>query len=217
MLRSPAHPRQDSRLVTILDGQSVLAIVRFRAPCDLAAVFGAIRRGGIGLVEVTADTPGALEAVRASAIAGTPVGAGTIRSVGQARAFAEAGAAFLVSPGVSVDVVRVSVERRIPAVPGALTPTEISTAMDAGATAVKLFPARLGGPDYLRALRGPFADVAFVPTGGIEIEQVRSWLDAGATAIGLGSALVGSDPPRGAGDIQALTDRAGRAAELARG
>ena len=145
------------------------------------------------------------------------MGAGTIRSIGQAHAFAEAGAAFLVSPGVSVDVVRMAVERRVPAVPGALTPTEISTAMDAGATAVKLFPARLGGPEYLRALRGPFADVAFVPTGGIEIDEVRSWLDAGATAIGLGSALVGSDPPQAAGDIEALTDRAGRAVEVARG
>lgn len=217
MLRSPPHPVKTADIVTILDGQSVLAIVRFRAPCDLAAIFGAIRRGGIGLVEVTADTPGALEAVRASAIAGAPVGAGTIRSVGQARAFAEAGAAFLVSPGVSVDVVRMAVERRVPAVPGALTPTEISTALDAGATAVKLFPARLGGPDYLRALRGPFADVAFVPTGGIEIDEVRSWLDAGATAIGLGSALVGSDPPQTAGDMEALTDRAGRAVEVARG
>ena len=202
--------------MTIFDGQPVLAIVRFRARCDLAAVFGAIRRGGIGLLEVTADTPGALDAVRASAMAGTPVGAGTIGSVEQARAFAEAGAAFLVSPGVSADVVRIAVERRVPAVPGALTPTEISTAVDAGATAVKLFPARLGGPDYLRALRGPFPTIAFVPTGGIEIEAVRSWLDAGATAVGLGSALVGSDPPQVAGDIEALTDRAGRAAELAR-
>ena len=110
MLRSPPHPVKTADIVTILDGQSVLAIVRFRAPCDLAAIFGVIRRGGIGPIEVTADTPGALEAVRASAIAGTPVGAGTIRSVGQARAFAEAGAAFLVSPGVSVDVVRMAVE-----------------------------------------------------------------------------------------------------------
>jgi 2-dehydro-3-deoxyphosphogluconate aldolase/(4S)-4-hydroxy-2-oxoglutarate aldolase len=217
MLRSPPHPVKTTDIVTILDGQSVLAIVRFRAPCDLATVFEAIRRGGIGLVEVTADTPGALEAVRASAIAGTPVGAGTIRSVGQARAFGEAGAAFLVSPGVAPVVVRTAVELGVPAVPGALSPTEISTAMDEGATAIKLFPARLGGPEYLRALRAPFADVPFVPTGGIEIGDVRSWLDAGAASVGLGSALVGSDPPPAGVGLEALTDRAARALELAKG
>jgi 2-dehydro-3-deoxyphosphogluconate aldolase/(4S)-4-hydroxy-2-oxoglutarate aldolase len=143
------------------------------------------------------------------------VGAGTIRSTTEARAFGEAGASFLVSPGVMPEVVRVAVELGIPAVPGALSPTEIATALGAGATAVKLFPASLGGPGYLRALRGPFPDVRFVPTGGIEPTDVRSWLDAGATCIGLGSALVGATPPAGPGDLRALTERARRIVQLA--
>lgn len=202
--------------MTILDADPILAIARFRTRAALAEVFDAIRRGGIGLVEVTADTPGALEAVRAAAAAGAPVGAGTILSVEAARAFAEAGAAFLVSPGVRVDVVRAAVELGIPSVPGALSPTEIATAIDAGAEAVKLFPAGFGGPDYLRSLRGPFARVAFVPTGGIRPDEVGSWLDAGAACVGLGATLVGSSPPSTDRELESLVERVRRASELAR-
>ena len=99
-------------------------------------------------MEVTADTPGAIDAVRRAARGGAPVGAGTIGSATDVHAFGEAGAAFLVSPGVTPEVVRVAVELGIPAVPGALSPTEIATAQRAGATAVKLFPASLGGPSF---------------------------------------------------------------------
>jgi len=166
-------------------------------------------------VEVTADTPGAIDAVRRAARAGAPVGAGTIGSATEAHAFGEAGAAFLVSPGVTPEVVRVAVDLGIPAVPGALSPTEIATAQRAGATAVKLFPASLGGPGYLRVLRGPFSDVRFVPTGGIELADLRSWLDAGATCVGLGSALVGPTPSATPGDLRALTERARRVVQLA--
>jgi 2-dehydro-3-deoxyphosphogluconate aldolase / (4S)-4-hydroxy-2-oxoglutarate aldolase len=202
--------------MTIFDAHPILAIVRFRGPAPLDEVFDAIRRGGVGLVEVTADTPGALEAVRAAAGSGAPVGAGTIGSVGDARAFGEAGAAFLVSPGVKVDVVRAAVELGVPAVPGALSPTEIATAVDAGADAVKLFPAGLGGPDYLRALRGPFSRVAFVPTGGVRPDDVESWLGAGAACVGLGGTLVGSTPPATDRELASLVERVREAAERAR-
>jgi len=113
------------------------------------------------------------------------------------------------------EVIRVAVELGIPAVPGALSPTEIARALSAGATAVKLFPASLGGPGYLRVLRGPFSDVRFVPTGGIELADVRSWLDAGAACVGLGSALVGASSPASSADLRALTERARRAVQLA--
>jgi 2-dehydro-3-deoxyphosphogluconate aldolase / (4S)-4-hydroxy-2-oxoglutarate aldolase len=201
--------------MTIFDAHPILAIVRFRGPAPLDEVFDAIRRGGVDLVEVTADTPGALEAVRSAAGSGAPVAAGTIGSVGDARAFVEAGAAFLVSPGVKVDVVRAAVELGVPAVPGALSPTEIATAVDAGADAVKLFPAGLGGPDYLRALRGPFSRVAFVPTGGVP-DDVESWLGAGAACVGLGGTLVGSTPPATDRELASLVERVREAAERAR-
>jgi 2-dehydro-3-deoxyphosphogluconate aldolase / (4S)-4-hydroxy-2-oxoglutarate aldolase len=202
--------------VTILEADPILAIVRYRDPAALDEVFDAIRRGGVGLIEVTADTPGALEAVRAAAASGSPVGAGTIGSAEDARAFADAGAAFLVSPGLSVDVVRAAAERGVPAVPGALSPTEIATAIDAGADAVKLFPAGLGGPDYLRALRGPFSRIAFLPTGGIRPEDVGSWLDAGAACVGLGGTLVGSTPPETDRELAALAERVRAATDRAR-
>jgi len=194
----------------------ILAVVRFREPADLDAVLEALRAGGVELLEVTADTPGALETVRRSAEAGRPIGAGTIRSAGQARAFGEAGAAFLVSPGTNAEIVRTAMELGIPAIPGALSPTEIASALDAGATAVKLFPASLGGPAYLRVLRGgPFPDVDFVPTGGVGIEELTAWLEAGAACVGLGAALVGASPPsRSAGELERLTARARRAVEL---
>ena len=201
--------------MTIFEGQPLLAIVRLREPSPIGEIVDALRRGGIGPVEVTAETPGALEAVRAAAAGGRPIGAGTIGSVAEANTFAEAGAAFLVSPGVNVDVVRAAVELGVPAVPGALSPTEISTAVDAGAEAVKLFPAGLGGPDYLRALRGPFASVAFVPTGGIGRGDVEAWLDAGAACVGLGSTLIGSAPPSTDRELEALAERARDAAERA--
>src|SRR5262245_37047982 len=216
MLRSPPRSSQGTRTVTIFDAEPILAVVRFRIPAALDEVFEAIRRGGVGLVEVTADTPGALEAVRAAASRGTPVGAGTIGSVADARAFAQAGAAFLVSPWVRVDVVRAALEFGVPSVPGALSPTEIATAIDAGAHAVKLFPAGLGGPDYLRALRGPFSRVAFVPTGGVRPEEVETWLEAGAACVGLGSSLVGSTPPASDLDVEALVERVRDAAARAR-
>jgi len=194
----------------------ILAVVRFREPADLGAVLEALRAGGVELLEVTADTPGALETVRRSAEAGRPIGAGTIRSAAQARAFGEAGAAFLVSPGTNAEIVRTAMELGIPAIPGALSPTEIASALDAGATAVKLFPASLGGPAYLRVLRGgPFPDVDFVPTGGVGIEELTAWLEAGAACVGLGAALVGASPPsRSAGELERLTARARRAVEL---
>jgi len=202
--------------VTIFEAEPIVAIVRYRTPTALDEVFDAIRLGGIRLVEVTADTPGALEAVRAAAESGVAVGAGTIASVEAARAFAEAGAAFLVSPGTKADVVRAAVELGVPAVPGALSPTEVAAAVDAGADAVKLFPAGLGGPDYLRALRGPFSRVAFVPTGGIRPEDVGSWLDAGAACVGLGASLVGSAPPSNDQELSALVRRVRDAADHTR-
>ena len=137
------------------------------SPCDLGAVVDALRAGGIRSIEVTADTPGALDEVGRARGEGAPIGAGTIRTLEEARAFADAGARFLVSPGLVPEIVREGLELGVPTIPGVLSPTEIVAAVAAGADFVKLFPASLGGPGYLAALRGPFPDVRFVPTGGI--------------------------------------------------
>ena len=195
----------------------VLAILRYREPCDLGAVVDALRAGGIDAIEITADTPGALEAVATAREAGAPVGAGTIRTVEEVRTFAGAGAAFLVSPGLVPEIVREGRKLGVPAVPGVLSPTEVLGAVAAGTSTVKLFPARLGGIGYLAALRGPFPDVRFIPTGGIAIGDVARWLEAGAACVGLGSALAGDAAPRTRSDLERISDDARRAVDLAGG
>ena len=195
----------------------VLAIIRYRESCDLGAVVDALRAGGIRSIEVTADTPGALDEVGRARREGAPIGAGTIRGVEEARVFADAGAGFLVSPGLDPEIVREGLERGVPTIPGVLSPTEIMAAVAAGTNVVKLFPASLGGPDYLASLRGPFPDVRFVPTGGIAVSDVPTWLAAGAVCVGLGSSVVGGAAPRTRADLDRITSEARRAVELAGG
>ena len=195
----------------------VLAILRYREPCDLGAVVDALRAGGIRSIEVTADTPGALDEVRRARREDAPIGAGTIRTSEEARAFVDAGAGFLVSPGLVPEIVRAGLEGGVPTIPGVLSPTEIMTAVAAGANVVKLFPASLGGPGYLAVLLGPFPGVRFVPTGGIAVSDVPAWLEAGAVCVGLGSSLVGGSAPRTRADLDLITAEARRAVELASG
>jgi len=203
--------------VSPFEDDRVLAILRYRETCDLGAVVDALRAGGIRSIEVTADTPGALDEVGRARREDAPIGAGTIRTVEEARAFADAGAGFLVSPGLDPEIVREGLERGVPTMSGVLSPTEIMAAVAAGANVVKLFPASLGGPGYLAALRGPFPEVRFVPTGGIAVSDVPTWLAAGAVCVGLGSSVVGGAAPRTRADLDRITSEARRAVELAGG
>jgi 2-dehydro-3-deoxyphosphogluconate aldolase/(4S)-4-hydroxy-2-oxoglutarate aldolase len=198
------------------DGSAkVLAIVRYRVASDLASVLGALREGGITQLEITLDTPGALEVVGRERAAGRAVGVGTVVGAGEVRAAVAAGAAFVVGPAVMPAMIAAAVEADIDAIPGAFTPTEILRARDLGAAAVKLFPAPVGGPAYVRALRGPIPDVPFVPTGGVVVDDVRAYLDAGATCVGLGADLVGREPPRDATEIELIAERAAKAVAAA--
>ncbi len=116
-------------------------------------------------------------------------------SVDAARRAVDAGARFLVSPHTDLAVVAWAVEHGIPVIPGAATPTEIVTAWDAGATAVKLFPASTLGPAFVREMRGPLPDIPFVATGGITLESAAALFAAGVTAIGIGGWLTGAGEP----------------------
>ena len=193
----------------------LLAIVRFREPTDLGTTLDALVEGGIRVLEITLDTPGALDAIERAAASGRIVGAGTVTNADQVRACADAGAGFVVSPGLVLEVVETAARLGIEAVPGVLTPTEVQQATSVGAETVKLFPASLGGPDYVRALRGPFPTVGLVPTGGVGLDVVSAYLDAGATAVGLGGALVGSTPPAAQTDLDAISARASAALQAA--
>lgn len=190
----------------LLDGR-VLAVVRTPAIPDVHGLVRALGDGGIAAVELTFTTPDVLRHVRAAAEAGTPVGVGTVLTGDQARAALDAGAAFLVTPGIRAEVAAVAVAAGVPVYLGALTPTEVATAVDLGAAAVKIFPAGLHGPRYLSDLHGPFPDVPLLPSGGISVDNAAAFLAAGAVAVCAGTGVV---PPAGvaAGDWADITARA---------
>jgi 2-dehydro-3-deoxyphosphogluconate aldolase/(4S)-4-hydroxy-2-oxoglutarate aldolase len=194
----------------------LVAIVRFHQGGDLQGTVGALVSGGVEAVEITLDTPGALGAVEAAAANGGVVGVGTVLTAEQVRESAGAGARFVVSPGLVPEVVEAALELDVEPVPGAFTPTELIAAVDAGARTVKVFPVAGVGPGYLRALRGPFPDVGLVPTGGVRIDEIPAYLEAGATAVALGSELVGRTAPETARDLERIEAQAARAVEAAR-
>jgi len=172
----------------------IVPVVRAAGVEEAQQAVDAILAGGIPVVEITMTVPGAVEVIRSVArqFAGKVlVGAGTVVTREQALACLDAGAQFLVSPGLSLAMVRAARERNIVAIPGALTPTELMAATAEGAEVVKIFPCgSVGGPKYLKALRGPFPNAKVIPTGGVNAGNAAEYITAGAFAIGVGSDLV---------------------------
>jgi 2-dehydro-3-deoxyphosphogluconate aldolase/(4S)-4-hydroxy-2-oxoglutarate aldolase len=201
---------------TVLGSSPLLGIVRFHEGGDVTGAVDALVRGGIELVEVTIDTPGALEAVERAAGDGRTVGVGTVVSAAQVQECAAAGARFVISPGLLPEVIDAAHRFGLESMPGVFTATELLAATAAGAQVVKLFPASCGGPAYLRALRGPFPAAAIVPTGGVRIDEIHAYFDAGATAVALGSELVGRSAPRSDTDLEWIETQAARATAAAR-
>jgi 2-dehydro-3-deoxyphosphogluconate aldolase / (4S)-4-hydroxy-2-oxoglutarate aldolase len=185
---------------------AVVAVLRADSAAAAVAAADALAAGGMRALELTYTTPDAATAireVRARHGADVLVGAGTIRTVAQVHESVEAGADFLVTPHLDPAVLGAMVASGRLALPGVFTPSEVATALDAGAPAVKLFPASTAGLGHLRALRGPFPGLEVVPTGGIGVGEVRAWLDAGAVAVGAGGELCPSALVR-SGDWEAL-------------
>jgi 2-dehydro-3-deoxyphosphogluconate aldolase/(4S)-4-hydroxy-2-oxoglutarate aldolase len=181
----------------------VVAIARRLTPDAVPAIAEALVAGGIGAFELTLNEPrdDALRAIEAAAahVATTDlpiaIGAGTILTVDAAARAVDAGATFLVSPHLDVEIVAWAVDRGIPMLPGAATPTEVLSAWRAGAAAVKVFPASALGPSFIREIRGPFPDIPLQPTGGISVETAGDYIAAGAIAVGLGSWLFAGGTP----------------------
>lgn len=200
----------------------VLAVLRAPSPESALEAADAIIRGGIPGIEVTYSTPDAPAVIR-ELIArhgdAAYIGAGTVTTPEQAAAAAEAGAEFLVSPGTLPALTRAMLDTGKVVMTGALTPTEVMAALELGVDVVKIFPASLGGPSYLGALRGPFPDAPLMPTGGVKPENVADWFAAGAVAVGAGGDLANSASIT-AGDWADLEARAARfaaALDAARG
>jgi 2-dehydro-3-deoxyphosphogluconate aldolase/(4S)-4-hydroxy-2-oxoglutarate aldolase len=199
---------QSQELLDELARARLLAIIRGDDPTGAIRAALVLFESGIRLVEislVTKDAFRVLAEVARQAPEGAMIGAGTVLSRDDVVRAQECGARFTVTPAVTEGVGE-SVARDIPVLAGALTPTEVVTAMNLGATAVKLFPAATGGPAYLRALRGPLPGVPFVPVGGVDATLAAEYLRNGAVAVGVGSPLLG-DAASG-GDLDALRRRA---------
>jgi len=192
----------------------LIAIVRGGDADRLDAVCDTLIANGVDYLEITTNTTGWEKSVARLADHGT-VGVGTVLTVGDVQRAADAGASYIVSP--HTDPALGDVARRVGLAwfPGALTPTEILTAWRAGATAVKVFPARsAGGPGYLRDVLAPLDFIPVIPTGGISADDIPAYLAAGAIAVGVGSPLMG-DAGRG-GSLDALGERAREMAAGAR-
>jgi 2-dehydro-3-deoxyphosphogluconate aldolase/(4S)-4-hydroxy-2-oxoglutarate aldolase len=204
-----------SDLQRVLDS-GLVAIIRASSSEQLVNVARALHEGGIDVLEVTFTVPNALEilaALKKDLGKKILLGAGTVLDPETARAALLAGAEFLVSPNVNLDVIRMCRRYDKCVMPGAFTPTEILSAWDAGADIVKVFPADVGGPGYLKAVHGPLPQVRLMPTGGVDLTTLRDFVKAGAVAVGLGSALVEKKAVE-TGDMARIRDLAGQYVQL---
>ena len=182
------------RFDRITDG-GVIAILRGVALDDAVAVADAVVDAGVTALEVTADTPDAMSSIEAISERADDalVGAGTVLDAETARAAQLAGAEFLVTPTVNADVIETANRYGTPVAVGAYTPTEALEAYQAGADAVKVFPAKTGGPDHVAAIDGPLPQIPLVPTGGVDAGNAGEYVRAGAVAVGVGSAIVDAE------------------------
>jgi 2-dehydro-3-deoxyphosphogluconate aldolase/(4S)-4-hydroxy-2-oxoglutarate aldolase len=183
---------RDTTLKRILDC-GIVAVVRAESGEQLAKVVKALAEGGVTAAEITFTVPDAIDVIRRvrSEVGDQVVlGAGTVLDPETARAALLAGAEYIVSPIVNPDVIKLCRRYDKAVMPGAYTPTEILAAWEAGADVVKVFPAELGGPALLKALRGPFPQIRLMPTGGVNLETAESFLRAGACCLGVGGSLV---------------------------
>jgi len=207
----------DRDSLKLIGESGVIGIIRIQTTEDLLSIAEALHCGGLNCLEITMNTPGALRAIE-SACEKLPqvlLGAGTVLDAISAREAILAGAQFLVTPTVKLDVLEVAHRYGIPAIIGAMTPTEILTAWEAGADLVKVFPAAILGPKYLQEIRGPFPQIPLVPTGGITAENAGDFIRAGAVAVCVGSWLVDKKAIV-EGRFEVLTERARQLVEAVR-
>jgi 2-dehydro-3-deoxyphosphogluconate aldolase / (4S)-4-hydroxy-2-oxoglutarate aldolase len=175
----------------------IVPVVRASTPAEACLAADAVRQGGIPIVEITMTVPGAIDVIRElvkNCGSDVLVGAGTVLNAEAARRCIDAGAQFLVSPGLNLETVAFAARERKLIMAGALTPTEVMAAWDAGADIIKVFPCgQVGGAKYIKALKGPFPQIPFIPTGGVNLNTAAEFLEAGCVALGIGGELVQAD------------------------
>jgi 2-dehydro-3-deoxyphosphogluconate aldolase/(4S)-4-hydroxy-2-oxoglutarate aldolase len=201
-----------AQIVKQVEELGVVAVIRLKDSAKLRAVVDALAAGGVRALEVTMTVPNAVGLIRELAPTlpdGFLLGAGTVVDADTARAVIDAGARFVVSPVFRPEVVRACHERDVPAMPGCFSPTEILAAHDCGADIVKVFPATMLGPQFIKDVRAPLPQVKLMPTGGVTLDNAGDWIRAGAVAVGVGSALVDTKAID-AGKFDAITANAQR-------
>ena len=190
----------------------VVAIMRANSPDQLLSAADAIKEGGVNAIEVTMTTPGALDVIKqATSRYGSEVlfGVGSVLDPESARAAILAGAQFVVCPTLDVRTIALCRRYAVPVMPGAYTPTEILTAWEAGADIVKVFPASVGGPGYIKAVKAPFPQVRLMPVGGVDLNTTAEFIRAGCDLVAVGGALVDQKLLDARG-FAAITERARR-------
>ena len=188
----------------------VVAIMRAKSSDQLLDAAQAVLAGGVQAIEVTMTTPGALDVIRhATSQFGSEVlfGVGSVLDAETARAAILAGAQFVVCPTLRIKTIEICKRYSIPVIPGAYTPTEILTAWEAGADAVKVFPASTGGPEYIKAVKAPLPHIRLAAVGGVDLSNVADFFRAGVDLVGVGGELV-NQKLLDARDFVAITERA---------
>ncbi len=194
----------------------VVAILRGVHPNDILNIAAALHEGGINLIEVTLNSLQALPAIeQLSHIYKDKmlIGAGTILTVADARSAIDAGARFIISPVLNIDVIKAAKDHSVVSIPGAYTPTEILSAYNNGADIIKVFPAQT--PEYIKHILAPLNHIKVMPTGGVDINNINEYKKAGALAFGIGSSLVNSNTNVDEAYLKSLTERAKKLIEAA--
>ncbi len=179
-------------IVNKIKAEKLVVIIRLKQQKYVPEVVKALVTGGVKVLEITSNTPGYLEEIKRvrEMYPNILVGAGTIKNTTLATEALNAGAQFLVTPNTNVDVIPVAHEKDAPVLMGSVTPTEICNAVEEGADIVKLFPSAAMGIDYFKAVKGPLDSVSFFAVGGIGVDSIQEWKDAGTAGFGLGGNLV---------------------------
>jgi len=188
----------------------IVAIIRGANPKDVLGIANAMHQGGIKALEITINSPKALSVIEElSDRLGQQVlvGAGTVLDAETARAAIAAGAKFIISPTLDIETIKMTRRYGIVSIPGAFTPTEILTAYQSGGDIIKVFPAS-SAVQYMIDIRGPLAHIPLMPTGGVNLENIKEYQKAGAVAFGIGSALVNTKNEINEAYLQHLTDKA---------
>lgn len=206
-----------SEIINRIEEIGIIPVVRAQSADEAMQAIDAIREGGINVLEITMTVPGAvkvIEEVSTKYGSDALVGAGTVLDPETAQACIDAGARFIVSPALNLDTIVLCKKLNVPIMPGALSPTEVVTAWDAGADLVKVFPCgSVGGASYIKNLKGPLPQIKMIPTGGVSLATAADFIKAGASALGVGTDLVDVKAIR-AGKGHVVTERAKQFVEI---